>query len=224
MDKVTRVGIDLAKRVFHVAEMAGDGTVVGHRRLRRTGLRSYLAELPGDVEVAMEACGSSHHWGRLALGRGLRVSMMSPQHVSPYVKSNKNDVNDAEAIAEAAGRPTMRFVGVKSVEQQHVQQVHRARQLAVKQRTAQCNQLHGLLLEYGIESPKGPAAVLCRLAEALEDADNELPVEGRALLRDLGDELRRLDGRVKAFDAQIRGWRGACRRAGGWRRCPGSGR
>ncbi|MCY4122297.1 MAG: IS110 family transposase, partial [Acidobacteria bacterium] len=182
------------------------------------------AQLPAGCTVAMEACGSAHHWGRLAARHGHRVLLMSPQFVAPYVKSNKNDVNDADGIAEASTRPSMRFVGVKSVEQQHVQQVHRARQLAVKQRTAQCNQLHGLLLEYGIESPKGPAAVLCRLAEALEDADNELPVEGRALLRDLGDELRRLDGRVKAFDAQIRGWRGACRRAGGWRRCPGSGR
>ena len=204
MDKVARtVGIDLAKKVFHVAEMAEDGTVLKRRRLRRAGLQSYLAQLPRDCGVALEACGSARHWSRMALRLGLRVLMMSPQHVTPYVKSNKNDVNDAEAIAEAAVRPTMRFVAVKSVEQQHIQQLHRARQLTVKHRTAQCNQLHGFLLEYGIESPKGSAALLRRLAEALEDADNELPFAGRALLRDLGDELRRLDGRVKEFDAQL---------------------
>ncbi len=121
----------------------------------------------------------------------------------PYVKSNKNDVNDADAIVEAAGRPSMRFVGVKPVASQHLQQLHRARQLTVKDRTAHGNQIHGFLLEYGVALPKGLSPMLKRLGEVLEDADNELPAEGRALISDLADELRRLDERVKAFDTQI---------------------
>ena len=128
---------------------------------------------------------------------------MSAHKVAPYMHRNKNDVNDADGIAEASSRPGMRFVGVKSVGQQHLQQLHRARQLAVWDRTAHANQLHGFLLEYGIESPKGIGTLRRRLAEVLEDAENELPGEGRALFLDLGEELRRLDGRVQAFDAQI---------------------
>ena len=127
---------------------------------------------------------------------------MSPQFVAPYVKSNKNDVNDADGIAEASSRPSMRFVGLKSVAQQHLRQLHRARQMAVRNRTAQANEIHGFLLEYGIESSRGAALLRC-LADALEDAENELPYEGRALLRELGEELRRLDERVRGFDAQL---------------------
>ena len=128
---------------------------------------------------------------------------MSPQFVKPYVKSNKNDVADADAIAEASARPSMRFVGVKSVEQECIQQVHRARQLALKHLTAQRNQLHGFLLEYGIASSKGTGALLRLLPEVLEDGDNELSVACRALLRELGDELRRLQARVEMFDRQL---------------------
>ena len=190
MDEIARVGIDLAKKVFHVTALDAAGAVMDRKRLRRAGLQSYLAQLPKGCVVAMEACGSAHHWARLAMRLGHEAVLMSPQFVAPYVKSNKNDVNDADGIAEASGRPTMRFVGVKSVAQGHIQQLHRARQMAVRNRTGQCNQIHGFLLEYGIESPKGVGAVLRRLAEVLEDADNELPTEGRALLRNLADELR----------------------------------
>ena len=203
MNDIRRVGIDLAKKVFHVTAVDASGGVVERKRLRRAGLRSYLMRLPGGCVVAMEACGSAHHWGRLAGRLGHEALLMSPQFVAPYVKSNKNDVNDADAIAEASSRPGMRYVPVKSVQRQHLQQVHRARQLTVKERTAHCNQLHGFLLEYGIEAPKGVGAVLRRLAEVLEDADNELCSDARALLWNLAEELRRVDGRVKEFDAQI---------------------
>jgi len=152
----------------------------------------------------MEACGSAHHWGRLALRLGHRVLLMSPHLVAPHTRGNKNDVNDADGITEASSRPGMRFVGVKSVGQQHLRQLHRARQLAVKDRTAHGNQIHGFLLEYGIESSRGVGALLRRLADVLEDAENELPSEGRALLCDLGEELRRLDDRVKTFDDRIK--------------------
>ena len=203
MEKITRIGIDLAKKVFHLTAMDDDGRIVERKRFRRAGLQAYLATLPRGCIVAMEACGSAHHWGRQALWHGHQPMLMGAQHVAPYVKSNKNDVNDADAIAEASTRPTMRYVGVKSVEREYIQQVHRARQMAVRNRTAQCNQIHGFLLEYGIESPKGVGGVLRRLAEALEDAENELTIEARALLAELGDELRRLDSRVKDFDKRI---------------------
>ena len=200
MENVARVGIDLGKGVFHVTAVDAEGAVLERKRLRRAGLRGCLSHLPRGCEVAMESCGGAHHWARLALKEGLRPALLSPQFVKPYVKSNKNDVADADAIAEASSRPGMRFVEVKSVEQEHVQQVHRARQLAVKQATAQRNQLHALLLEYGVASPRGTGACL---AAAVEDGDNELPAEARALLRELGDELRRLETRVAGFDVRI---------------------
>ena len=168
MDKVARVGIDLAKRVFHLTAVDADGAVVERRKLRRAGLQSYLAQLAAGCTVAMEACGGAHHWGRLAARHGHRVLLMGPRFVAPYVKGNKNDVNDADAIAEASARPGMRFVGLKSVGREHVRQLRRVRQMAVRNRTAQCNQIHGLLLEYGIESPKGVAALRRRLPEFLD--------------------------------------------------------
>ena len=137
--------------------------VLERKRMRRTQLQSYLAHQATGCVVAMEACGSAHHWARLATGHGHKVLLMSPQFVAPYVKSNKNDVNDADAIAEASARPSMRFVGVKSVGQEHIQQLHRARQMAVRNRVAQSNQIHGFLLEYGVEAPKGVVALLRRL-------------------------------------------------------------
>ena len=215
MNKIARVGIDLAKSVFHITAVDDAGAVVERKRLRRAGLQSYLALLPDSCVVAMEACGSAHHWGRLASRQGHRVLLMSPQFVAPYVKSNKNDVNDADGIAEASARPTMRFVGVKSVSQQHVQQLHRARQMAVRNRTAQSNQIRGFLLEYGIACPKGIALLLRRVPEVLEDAENELPVQGRALLAELSDELRRMNRRVNEFDellAAVARETPACRR------------
>ena len=167
----------------------------------------------------MEACGSAHHWGRLASRLGHRALLTSPQFVSPHVKSNKNDANDADGIAEAACRPTMRFVGVKDVDRQCVRQTHRARQLAVKARTAQCNQIHGFLLEYGIESSKGVGAVLRRLPEVLEDAENEVPFDARGLLRELGEELRRCARRRSATTGAAAG-RWICRSGAArtWRR------
>ena len=215
MSETTRVGIDLAKKIFHLTAMDDDGNVVERQRLRRAGLQSYLARLPRGCVVAMEACGGAHYWGRLATRHGHQVQLMGAQFVAPYVKSNKSDSLDADAIAEASSRPTMRFVGLKSVEQEHVQHLHRARQLAVRNRTAQTNQIHGMLLEYGIESPKSLGPLLRRLAAVLEEAENELLWPTRALLRELGDELRRLDARVKRFDAEIASLAGqmpACQR------------
>ncbi len=131
MDQITSVGIDLAKKVFDVTAVDANGAVVTRMRLRRAGMQSYLARLPRGCVVAMEACDSAHHRARQALRLGHRPVLINPHFVVPYVNSNKNDVNDADEIAEASSRPGMRFVGVKSVEQQHLQQMHRARQMAV---------------------------------------------------------------------------------------------
>jgi len=134
---------------------------------------------------------------------GHEVRLIAPQFVKPFVKSNKNDAVDAEAICEAAQRPNMRFVAIKSVEQQDIQATHRMRGVVVERHTAQVNQIRGLLLEYGIEMPQGRAAVVRCLAEILEDADHGLSDRFRAELRGLAEELRHLDERVAHYDAQI---------------------
>ena len=164
MTNITRVGIDLAKKIFHVTAMDESGQMAERKRFRRAQLQSYLALLPPGCVVAMEACGNSHHWGRLAQCQGHRVMLMSPHKVAPYMHRNKNDRNDADGIAETSSLPEMRAVGLKSVERQHLQQLHRARQLAVRDRTAQANQLHGFLLEYGIESKKRHRSVAAAAA------------------------------------------------------------
>jgi transposase len=198
----TLVGIDLAKRSFQVHGVDGKGQRVFSKKLSRARLSPFMVNLPA-CTVAMEACGSAHHWARLFRTFGHEVRLIAPQFVKPFVKSNKNDAADAEAIAEAAQRPTMRFVAVKTVEQQDIQAIHRMRSLVVGQRTAQVNQIRGLLLEYGIEIPKGRAAVGRRLPEILEDADNGLSERFRAELYGLGEELRHLDARVAHYDEQI---------------------
>ena len=134
---------------------------------------------------------------------GQEVRLMSSQFVAPYVKSNKNDVNDAGAITEASSRPSMRYVGVKSVQRQHLQQIHRARQLAVKERTAHCNQLHVFLLEYGLKAPKGVRAVLRRVAEVLEDAENELCVKARALILSARESVSRRAGHIPSVPLSV---------------------
>ena len=196
------VGIDLAKRSFHVYGVDERGQRVISKTFTRTRLREFMANLPA-CTVAMEACGSAHYWARLFRTYGHEVRLIAPQFVKPFVKSNKNDAVDAEAICEAAQRPTMRFVAIKSVEQQDLQAIHRMRSLVVERRTAQVNQIRGLLLEYGIEVPPGRAAVGQRLPDILEEADNGLSDCFRAELQELAEELRHLDARVAHYDEQI---------------------
>jgi transposase len=196
------VGIDLAKRSFHVYGADGHGKQVFSKKVTRARLSPFMANLPV-CTVAMEACGSAHHWARTFRTYGHEVRLIAPQFVKPFVKSNKNDAADAEAICEAAQRPTMRFVAVKTVEQQDIQAIHRMRSLVVERRTAQINQIRGLLLEYGIEIAQGRAAIGRRLPEILEDADNGLSARFRVELHELADELRHLDARVSHYDAQI---------------------
>ncbi len=196
------IGIDLAKRSFHAYGVDERGQRVISKAFNRTRLREFMANLPACL-VAMEACGSAHYWARLFRTYGHEVRLIAPQVVKPFVKSNKNDAVDAEAICEAAQRPTMRFVAVKTIEQQDLQALHRMRSLAVERRTAQINQIRGLLLEYGIEIAQGRAAVGQRLPDILADADDGLSDRFRAELQELAEELRHLDARVAHYDEQI---------------------
>lgn len=154
----------------------------------------------------MEACGSSHHWARKLQGMGHTVRLMALQYVKPYVKTNKNDAADAEAICEAVGRPNMRFVPVKNIEQQSILAVHRVRQSFVQARTAQGNQIRGLLGEFGLVLPQGIHHLSQRVLELLEDASNELPGSFRLLILRLLDYLKELDKQVQALECQIVHW------------------
>jgi transposase len=161
--KITTVGLDLAKNVIQVHGVDERGKTVLKRQLKRDQVASFFANMPACL-VGMEACGSAHHWARKLQSLGHEVKLMAPQFVKPYVKTNKNDVADAEAICEAVARPNMRFVPIKTAEQQSVLSLHRARQAFVKARTAQGNQIRGLLNEYGIVIPQGIGHVTRRLA------------------------------------------------------------
>ena len=169
--KITRVSIDLGKSAFHVHAVGRDGKVVMEKRFSRRALVRFLGEVEPCL-VGLEACGGAHHWARVLRDLGHDARLMSPQFVKPYVKSNKNDVNDADAIAEASTRPGMRYVEVKSVAQQDLQHLHRIRSQAVSQRTALANQARSFLLEYGIVIAKGIGHLRRRLPEVLEDADS----------------------------------------------------
>ena len=200
---ITVVGIDLAKSVFHLHGLNKQGHVVVRKKLSRSKLAEFMARLPSCL-VGMEACGGSHDWARRLMAMGHDVRLISPQFVKPYVKSNKNDIVDAAAICEAVQRPDMRFVPIKSAEQQDIQSLHRARSLAVSHRTAQVNQMRGLLLEYGVVIAKSVAALRKAVPDILEDADNALTPMFRELLCGLWEELLRLDERIAAYDAQIK--------------------
>jgi transposase len=203
--KLTTLGIDLAKNVFQIHGVDGQQHAIVRRGLKRDQMLTYFATLPPCL-IGMEACGSAHHWARQLSALGHTVRLMAPQFVKPYVKTNKNDARDAEAICEAVTRPTMRFVPVKTQEQQAVLALHRARQGFVAARTAQVNQLRGLLAEFGLIMPQGIHSVRRRLPEILEDGENDLPTMTRALFQRLCDHLKELDRQVQELEAQILQW------------------
>ena len=154
MGEITTVGLDLAKRTFHVIGCDVHGKEVKRKMLKRGQVMDYFANLPRCV-IGMEACASAHYWGRQLGALGHEVRLIPPQYVKAYVRGNKNDYNDARGIAEAARRPDLRFVAVKTVEQQDIQALHRLREARVAERTALCNQIRGLLMEYGIVLAQG---------------------------------------------------------------------
>jgi transposase len=203
--KITTVGIDLAKVLFQVHGVDERGKAVLRKQLKRKDVLSFFANLEPCL-IGMEACGSAHYWARKLAELGHSVRLMAPQFVKPYVKTNKNDRNDAEAICEAVARPTMRFVPVKTAEMQAVLALHRARQGFVKARTAQANQIRGLLAEFGIVIPKGIGHIAKRLPEILEDGENGLPGMMRQLIERLGEQLKALDKQVGEMQRQITLW------------------
>ena len=203
--KVTTIGIDLAKAVFQIHGVDERGKAVVRKRLKRSEMATYFAKLEPCL-VGMEACGSAHHWARKLQGFGHTVKLMSPQFVKPYVKTNKNDMADAEAICEAVGRPSMRYVSVKTVERQAILSVHRARAGFVKARTAQANQIRGLLSEFGVVIPQGIHSIMKRIPEILEDGENGLPGTMRNLLERLTANLKEMDRQVGELERQIQLW------------------
>lgn len=207
--KITTIGIDLAKNVFQVHGVDECGHVVLRKQVRREQLAAFMVNLPPCL-VGMEACGSAHDWARKLQGFGHTVKLMSPQFVKPYVKSNKNDAADAEAICEAVTRPNMRFVPIKSVEQQAVLSMHRVRQGFVTARTAQANQIRGLLAEFGIVLPKGISAVRTQLLERVEQAADTLPAVFLDLMRRLYEHFAALDRQVSELEGLIKQWHRSC--------------
>ena len=203
--KITSVGIDLAKNVFQVHAVDERGKTVLRRQLRRDQMAAFFANLSPCL-IGMEACGSAHYWARTLQSFGHTARLMSPQFVKPYVKSNKNDVADAEAICEAVARPNMRFVPVKSVEQQAVLSLHRVRQGFVKARTAQANQIRSLLGEFGLIMPAGISHIARRVPGLLEDPSNPVPGSLRRLITRLTEHLKDLDQLVDEFETQIKAW------------------
>jgi transposase len=203
--KITTVGLDLAKNVFQLHGVDGRGKAVLSKQLKRSEIVSFFTNLPRCL-IGMEACSGAHYWARKLMALGHDVRLMAPQFVKPYVKTNKNDRNDAEAICEAVARPNMRFVPVKTPEQQTVLALHRARAAYVKARTAQANQIRGLLSEFGVIVPQGIGHLYRRLPDILADADNALPGPMRTLLRRLLAQLRALDQQVAELKNEIVRW------------------
>ena len=196
------LGIDLAKQSFQVHGVDGNGKVVVRKTLSREKLLEYMAQLKPCL-VGMEACGGTHDFARKFQKYGHTARLMAPQFVKPYVKSNKNDRADAEAICEAVQRPNMRFVPIKSVDQQDLQSLHRVRSMVIAHRTALINQIRGLLMEYGIIIPKGANQARSRLPDIMADTANGLTEEMRALLIGLHSELLHMDARAKEHKDKI---------------------
>jgi transposase len=202
MNNVTALGIDLAKNVFQLHGVDGHGRVQLRKQVRRGQLNQIVAQLPQCV-IGMEACASSQYWARQFEQFGHTVRLMSPQHVKPYVTGQKNDSNDAAAICEAVTRPSMRFVPLKSLEQQDMQTAHRVRQGWMQERTALINRARGLLGEYGIVLPRSPGVLKRELPAELENAENGMTVIARSLLARVLEHLRDLENRIRETEQTI---------------------
>ena len=201
--KLKRIGVDLAKQVFQVHGVDSHEQVKCRKQLKRAQMLDFFRQLEPCL-VAMEACGGSHYWARELIKLGHQVRLIAPQFVKPYVKSGKNDANDAEAICEAASRPTMRFVPIKTAEQQAGQSLHRIRSRLIRARTALVNEIRGLLGEFGLViAQRGAAAAHRLLQQSLETPDNGLPGKMRELLKELQDELLAHDERLTRFDREL---------------------
>ena len=195
---MTVLGIDLAKRVFHLVGMNETGHVVLKKRLTREALLPFIAQLP-PVIIGLEACGGAHYWARRFHAHGHTVKLIAPQFVKPYVKSHKNDPADAEALCEAVTRPTMRFVPIKEIDQQDLQALHRARERVVKARTALVNEIRGLLAEYGIVLPQSVTKFRHTFTQTLEADRAKLTPWSTELFAQLYDEFGALEKRLAYY-------------------------
>src|SRR5712691_12068225 len=205
MQVVTTVGLDIAKSVFQVHGVDAAGQVVIRRQLKRRYVLAFFQKLPPCL-VGIEACASSHHWSRELNTLGHTVRLMPPAYVKPYVKRQKNDAADAEAICEAVTRATMRFVETKTPEQQSCLMLHRTRHLFIRQQTAVINAIRAHLAEFGIVAPVGRNGVEELLDVVANPSDNRVPEVARACLTALGAQLRRLKEQILEFDRMIRAW------------------
>ena len=201
--QIVRIGLDLAKYVFEVHGVDQHGKIVVRKRLRRDAVSRFFANLAPCL-VGMEASNGAHYWARVLTGLGHEVRLISPQFVTPYVKSNKSDRNDAEAICEAVGRPTMRFVPPKSADQLAVQAVHRIRRRLVADRVKLANQIRGLLSEHGVVIARDITRLRRSLAVIVGSSDDGLSDLVRALIGELQVELTELDRRIASYDRRIR--------------------
>ena len=205
MNQVITIGVDLAKNVFQIHGVDAEGAVIIGRQLRRSQMLPFFKKQPPCL-VGMEACATAHHWARQLVALGHAVKLMPPKYVKPYVKRNKNDMADAEAICEAVTRPTMRFVEIKTRDQQSVLMLHRTRQLFVRQRTTLINALRAHLAEFGIVAGVGRNG-LERLLKVIEDGeDDRVPAAARDCLLALRDQLEMVKGQVLDADRHILAW------------------
>ena len=202
---ITTIGIDLAKSEFQLHGIDSFGKLFIKKQIKRAQMAEYFVNLKPCL-IGMEACGSAHHWARKLQSYGHTVKLMPPQYVKPYVKTNKNDAADAEAICEAVARPNMHFVPIKTLEQQGILTIHRIRQGYVKARTAQANQIRGLLAEFGIEIPLGIGYITKRVPELIEDASNDLPGIVRIEIQELLEHFKHLEERVNDCEKKIVCW------------------
>ena len=201
----TTIGLDLAKRVFQVHGVDAAGGVVARKALRRAQVLPFFAKLPPCL-VGIEACGTSHHWARELIRLGHEVRLMPPAYVKPYVKRQKNDAADAEAICEAVTRANMRFVETKTPEQQSCLMLHRTRQLFVRQQTSVINAIRAHMAEFGIVAPVGRKGIEQLLAVVADASDARMPEVARACIAALGAQLRMLKAQILEFDRQIMAW------------------
>ena len=224
MNQIARIGLDIAKRWFQVHAVDNDDREVLNRKLPRDKVLGFLAAL-SPCDVVLEACSSSHYWGR-EIGRlGHRVGLISPNYVKPYLKRGKSDAHDARAICEAASRPDMRFVRVKSEEQQAALMQHTSRQLLIDQRTAVANSLRGQLAEFGVIERKGIENVgeLVRMLDEDDEDLAQIPANALMVMKILADQLRAVDAHVLAIDKQIEAWQRESAAAQALKTIPGIG-
>jgi transposase len=205
MQSISTIGLDIAKSVFQVHGVDAAGQVVLRRQLKRRYVLAFFQGLPPCL-VGIEACASSHHWSRELQALGHTVRLMPPAYVKPYVKRQKNDITDAEAICEAVTRPNMRFVPTKAVEQQSCLMLHRARHLFIRQQTAVINSIRAYLAEFGVVAPVGRRGVEQLLEVVADPADRRLPEVARVCLAALGSQLRALKAQILEFDRRIIAW------------------